>query len=284
MEARHTHRGRILGAISVALLGALAITLIAGAKPSEADPEAELLPDLVTLPPPDLRMPTHPKRDLLRLSNEIGNQGAGPLELYPSAASENCDGDGNGANDRTAFQRVYSDSADSGSIGYFDRSTDTQSSSRPAGCMVFHPEHNHWHFDDFARYRIYREGTGKLLASNEKVSFCVVDTALPFDPPPAGQPSQPYFPTAEGCDATATEGLSIGWADLYAYYLPGQQLDLSNRKRGKFCLVSTADPNDQIAEGDENNNSYRMRLRIWPKRRMVREIKGACKLPARAKG
>ncbi|CAN5507515.1 hypothetical protein BH10ACT11_BH10ACT11_06870 [soil metagenome] len=281
MEARHTHRGRLLVAGLIAVIGALAIVLIAGSPPSEADPGTELLPDLVTLKPPDVRMPPHPKRDLLRLSNEIGNRGTGPLELFPSPVLDDCDGDGDNADDRTATQRVFNDSDDAGSPGYFDRNADNQSTTRPAGCMVFHPQHNHWHFDDFSRYQLYRESTGNLVASNQKVSFCVVDSDLPFNPASVGQPSRPYFPTADGCDATATEGLSVGWADIYGYYLPGQQLDLSDRKGGTFCLVSTADPDDQIAESNEANNSYRMRVRVKPRSRTVQQIKGGCKLPAR---
>lgn len=264
----------------IALFAIGAIVLIAGSKPSAADPGDQLLPDLVTLRPPDVRIPPHAKRNVVRLSNEIGNKGAGPLELFPSPTLDDCDNDGNSANDRTATQRIYSDSADAGSPGYFDRGADNQSSTRPAGCMIFHPAHNHWHFDDFSRYRLYRENTGKLVASNEKVSFCVVDSASPFSPPPAGQLDTPYFPTAEGCDATATEGLSVGWADIYGYYLPGQALDLHDHSGGQFCLVSTADPNDQVAESNEANNTYSLRLRVWPKQRRVEQRKGACKIPA----
>lgn len=150
-------------------------------------------------------MPQHPKRDLVRLSNEIANAGAGPLEIFPSPVWENCDGDNDPSNGRTAYQRVFQDSPDAGSVGYFNRGTDGVSSTRPAGCMHFHPQHNHWHFDSFSSYRIYREGNGKLLDSNEKVSYCVVDNVAPLKPPPQGQPSSPYYPTNEGCDQTATE-------------------------------------------------------------------------------
>lgn len=49
-------------------------------------------------------------------------------------------------------------------------------------------------------------------------------------------------------------------------------------------MISTADLDDQIAESDETNNSYLMRLRLWPKRRIVKQIKGQCKLSVQLKG
>jgi hypothetical protein len=266
--------------VGIALLGCVLILLAADTRRSAADPGTELLPDLVTLPMPAVVMPRHPKRDLLRLSNEIGNQGAGPLEIFPSDVSENCDGDGDPDNDRMAYQRIYNDSSDPDSIGFFDRNADTAGATeRQAGCMIFHPQHNHWHFDNFSRYRLYREDTGRLVARNAKVSFCVIDSDTPFPTPHPGHPTLPYFPTDQGCTATATEGLSIGWADIYGYYLPGQQLNVSGVKKGNFCLVSTADPHDQLSESNENNNTYWTRLFVYPKDRTVRTLKGSCKIP-----
>ena len=285
MQARATHRGRIAAAALIALAGCLAIALAATTKRSAADPGDQLLPDLVTLRPPALVMPKHPKRVLLRLSNEVGNQGSGPLEIFPSDASENCDGDQDPSNDRSGFQRIFVDSDDSGSPGYFDRNADTAGAiEHPTGCIVYHPKHNHWHFADFARYVLYREDTGKIVARQEKVSFCLVDSDTPFASQLPGQQPAPYYPNALGCDETATVGLSVGWADIYGYYLPGQQLDLSGHKRGNFCLLSTADPpspglpNGHIEESDESNNSYGMRLHISTKRRTVQSLGGSCKM------
>ena len=38
----------------------------------------------------------------------------------------------------------------------FDRLEDTETVAEPVGCMIFHDIHNHYHFEDFAQYDLYR--------------------------------------------------------------------------------------------------------------------------------
>ena len=37
-------------------------------------------------------------------------------------------------------------------------------------------------------------------------------------------------------------GLSVGWADLYHYFTPGQRLNITGVTRGTYCLVSVVNP------------------------------------------
>ena len=58
---------------------------------------------------------------------------------------------------------------------------------RFAGCSIFHVEHDHWHFEEFARYRLVNPKSDRVVASSEKVSFCVRDS-MRFDARCAGSP------------------------------------------------------------------------------------------------
>ena len=126
---------------------------------------------------------------MLRLSNEIGNQSNGPLEVFPGAVSANCDGDGDPANDRDASQRIF---ADSNGSGLYEPGIDAIASERMFGCMRYHAAHDHWHVLDIARYELRREATGKLVAQSQKIGFCLTDTRIAF--PSAAAPPAPDLP------------------------------------------------------------------------------------------
>ncbi|HLF37050.1 MAG TPA: lysyl oxidase family protein, partial [Anaerolineales bacterium] len=57
-------------------------------------------------------------------------------------------------------------------------------------------------------------------------------------------------------------GLSVGWADVYDHYLPGQSIDISGLPDGIYALMSTADPYNLIQESDETNNAAVVYLEI----------------------
>ena len=216
-------------------------------------------------------------RTLLRLSNEVGNRGAGPLEVFPSAGSDDCDGDADPGNDRAASQRVFADSDGSGS---FDRDLDGVYTERRFGCLRYHPAHDHWHTLDFASYELRRESSQRLISSLRKVGFCIADHRRAFEDPAA--PTSPTYPFGAmveiGCDAMAVQGLSIGWADLYGFALPGQSLDVEGLRGGHYCLVSRADPRDLLLESNEENNVRRVRIRLRPRRLEVEKLDRPCSI------
>jgi hypothetical protein len=276
---------RLAAGVALASAGALVVTL-ALSSDVRAGGAATLAPDLVTLAiaPEDLLIETDGKRVFLRLTNEIANRGTGPLELFPSLASANCDGDGDAANDRDAAQRLF---ADSNLSGVYERGVDAVDSERAVGCMRYHPAHAHWHVLDFTSYELRREprrarprSKGKLVAASRKVGFCVVDSRRVFpgpgSPPEMGYPINP--PGSIGCDAAATQGLSTGWADIYLFNVPGQELDVTGLHRGRYCLTSRADPRDLLSESDEDNNVRRVRLALRPSELSVVKIPGRCRV------
>ena len=122
--------GAAVRRLAAPLAVAVAVLVPATGTPEAgAGVNARLLPDLVTMriSKPDLVL----EAGKLRLSNEIGNRGRGPLEIYPSATSNNCDGDGNASNDRDVSQRMF---LDSNGDGVFRRSQDTESDHHRFGC------------------------------------------------------------------------------------------------------------------------------------------------------
>jgi hypothetical protein len=50
------------------------------------------------------------------------------------------------------------------------------------------------------------------------------------------------------------QGLTPGWIDIYAYYLPGQSIDISHLPNGVYALTSTANPEGNVHEVDYRNN------------------------------
>lgn len=269
---------RIHLAIAVGLASIAAIAAIVAVSPAGAGSVA-LDPDLVTMPieASDLGMERKGGRSLLRFSNEVGNRGAGPLEINPSEVSADCDGDGDPVNDRDAFQRIY---ADADADGLYDPPEPVER-ERIFGCMRYHPAHDHWHVLDFAHYELRREPSGKLALRARKVGFCVVDNRLAF--PGEGAATGPFYPTGpaeqtaqRGCQEAETQGLSPGWADIYLLGLPGQSLDVSALRRGRYCLASIVDPRNLLEERDEDNNATSVRLALRPRLLSARITRRPC--------
>ncbi len=270
-------RIRLAGAVALASAGA--ITAIVGLSArAEAGGEPLLAPDLVTLAPKadELIVVAEAERTVLRLSNAISNRGAGPLEVFASATSRNCDGDGDPYNDRDASQRTY---ADTNVSGVYERGTDVPGLERLFGCMRYHALHDHWHVLNFALYQLRSEQTGKLVATTRKLGFCLGDNT-PGLAQPGAAPEQVY-PTGStspsGCTASTIQGLSIGWVDIYRYDVPGQALSLADAPAGRYCLISRTDPSDLLDETNEDNNVRRTRIALDPEELAVRKLGGHCR-------
>jgi hypothetical protein len=270
----------IVGTASLA-----AALLITGSSQALADHPLE--PDLVTLPVEDIDLDVYKKsksRTILRITNEVGNQGAGPLEVRPSdAPAPACDDPSTPYDEYAAQQRIYEDSEPLD--GFFERGVDTAFSSSEIGCLVYHdhPQHNHWHVLDFSKYTLRSEKTGKLADSN-KAGFCLLDGGEPFDFEVPGKPDSGYFPPlgaacsfGEPDDPPGVMGISVGWSDIYGMTTPGQKIRVDGLREGRYCLTSEADPGGNIIETDDANNADDVRIQLKPKEFKVRELSGPCK-------
>ena len=114
----------------------------------------------------------------------------------------------------------------------------------------------------------------------------MLDQTQPFEPNPPGTPDDGHF-SGSGCnnpsDPAAAMGLSIGYADLYSLDTPGQEIDITGAGKGKFCLVSTANPLPRIFEEDldggapgTSDNARRVKVQIKPRENLVRERGHPC--------
>lgn len=259
---------RVLGLV---LAGALLFAIALPARASTGEP---LRPDLVTMriQAEDLVVTRDNGQTLLELSNRLANRGRGPLEVFASATSDDCDANPS-TDDRDAYQRVFQDANGN---GVFERGVDTEFRVIKFGCERYDPAAGRWDIFDLARYKLRRLHHRKVLAKSTKVAFCTVDGVHPF-PGLAGSPPDGYYPT-QGCKPNSILGISVGWADEYYYGLPGQQLDVSGVPQGRYCLISTGDPHNLVRESDNSNNTRKTAIRLNPAKDSATPLKGRCRI------
>lgn len=266
--------------LRIGLAGALALAGAAALGPWAPGALADhpLEPDLKTLKlsQSDLVMDRAGDRVLLRLTNEVGNKGAGPLEVVPGMEADGCQVDPKLAEGRRAFQRLFADTGDNG----FDREEDVTADVVDAGCMQYHPPHNHWHVVDFAEYTLFDDEIGQPAARGGKAGFCLFDNHNFFPGLPGAPEEQAY--TGAGCgsepdDPPDLEGISVGWSDIYTYSTPGQRINVTGLPAGKYCLVSEANPEALLTEMNTANNDAQVRIRLRPGRLEVRRLSGDCR-------
>lgn len=210
---------------------------------------ARLLPNLRSLTPEDVAIEMVGDVRRLRFASIIANTGFGPVETLPDGRRP-CP-----AGQRHASQVLYHDTDGNG--GY-DRAVDTATSSRPAGCMLFHATHDHWHFDAAARYTLTAPASSSPVAAAEKVSFCWRDNrVVPARVDP--RPAEFYG----DCERDTVQGINPGWADVYRSTLPDQHLDLPAwLADGVYCLRNEADPLQLLLETDDTDNAAALAVRI----------------------
>lgn len=222
-----------------------------GVPTAEPVPAQRLLPDLVTLPARKLYLEMRETGRRLRFASSLGNAGAGPLEVRPNQNRSCPEGQHN------STQVVFRDT-DGDTL--FSEHHDTGVWRHQAGCMLFHPKHDHWHFKASARYTLFApDAADTVISARRKVSFCLRDTdRLPerygtFD-----------YPEAYGaCSRRSPQGISVGWMDVYQNNLAGQALPLPpDLPDGLYCLRTVVDPINQLVESDDGNNTSVKALEI----------------------
>lgn len=244
--ARHRRVFTVVGVIAILALSAFTGQKAAGEQtsgpppPPGLQPQGEIvLPDLITLPPSDVRLvgdSRSPGR-LLRFTNTVANAGPGTLELTGTLVPAT----------GTYRVRQHLFAWDGNRIQEF---------LLPA--IIFHPGHDHWHLAEFARYELWsvrHDGTVEDIVSiSGKISYCMIDTDRWTAPQSADR-------TYSGCVPTM-QGLSVGWADSYESHLEGQSLDIAGLPNGLYALRSIADPHNHLIEANDLNNEAAVLLRL----------------------
>lgn len=237
-------------------------------------PVRDLLPDLIALPPRHATFSTgtylvsepgalptscYPEEIIedgaqrcLRFDQILGNVGAGTFELRYDA---------NGvATDQQLLQRVYR--------------SDGSWSERPAGRYEFHPTHAHLHYRNFAVSELWASDEhGRRLGDEpvrvgSKNGFCVQDVENIWFGRHGDAARSYYFPQCDAPTDSGTsgpvlrQGMSVGWGDVYNWFLPDQYIEVSGVPDGYYLLDTTADADGLVLETSEHNNSASALIRI----------------------
>ncbi|MFI1395844.1 lysyl oxidase family protein [Streptomyces sp. NPDC020681] len=200
-------------------------------------------PDLRSLPAWDIGISDGedgdiPGKDYMVFSANVWNAGPAPLVVdgFRSPGKDLMD----------AYQYFYD--ANGKQVGY-----------SPTGTMEWDPRvgHEHWHFTDFASYRLL-SADQKVIVRSGKEAFCLANTdAVDYTVKGANwHPNNTDLSTACGQQNSLSvrEVLDVGSGDTYTQYRPGQSFDVTDLPNGTYYIQVIANPEKRLHETNLNNN------------------------------
>jgi hypothetical protein len=139
-----------------------------------------------------------------------------------------------------------------------------------AGMMRFavSDSHRHWHLLRFQSYELRRAGDFRIVVSDRKSGFCLLDrwgralARIPWRPPPrfVGNCAQ-QRPAARRVE----HGTSAGYTDLYPAHFHGQNVDVTGVRPGRYWLVHRANVSGRLRELNYENNAAAVLIQLrWP--------------------
>jgi hypothetical protein len=142
---------------------------------------------------------------------------------------------------------------------YFFDTSGRQVGWAPTGTLEFDTRdgHEHWHFTDFARYRLLKANMQQAVRS-QKEAFCIAPTDG-IDLTVRGANWKPFITDLHTACGTASaiairETLDTGWGDTYTQFLPGQSFDITSLPNGTYYIEVVANPDHRLFEGTTSNN------------------------------
>ncbi|MEU1596792.1 lysyl oxidase family protein [Streptomyces sp. NPDC005708] len=183
-----------------------------------------------------------PGKDYLAFSATVWNGGPSPLVVdgFRSPGKEKMD----------AYQYFYD--AKGKQVGY-----------TPTGTMEWDPRegHQHWHFSDFASYRLLGADKKEIVRSG-KEAFCLANTdAIDYTVKNADwHPYNTDLATACGEETSVSvrEVLDVGNGDTYTQIRPGQSFEITDLPNGTYYIQVIANPDNRLKEQSTANNvTYR---------------------------
>ncbi|MBS1188845.1 MAG: hypothetical protein H6R10_637 [Rhodocyclaceae bacterium] len=105
-----------------------------------------------------------------------------------------------------------------------------------ANLFEYAPCHQHFHINDFSLYELLRASDRSVVATSRKLGFCFRDN-LDY----MGGPSAHYLCT--------DQGISSGWADLYARETDGQWIDITGIPEGDYIVRVNINVSGSFDEG-----------------------------------
>ncbi|HEX2240755.1 MAG TPA: lysyl oxidase family protein, partial [Actinomycetota bacterium] len=183
-------------------------------------------------------------RRCMRFDQIIANVGDGPFELRYRM-------DGLGT-EQNLTQRIYH--------------SDGKFTDRLADVYEFHAAHAHFHYANFAQsllWRSNREGEklgSKPVVEGKKNGFCMIDVENVGFGEKGDAARTYYFPRCnaptetEGSNVYMVNGISVGWADVYNWFLADQYLEVSDVEDGYYLVETVTDPARTVVESNERDN------------------------------
>ena len=203
----------------------------------QASAASDRLPDLAMAKLRHIGTKTVDGRRLLRFSAIIVNVGDGPFELRSRRTT---------THSRWSTRQVIHDDAGG-----------SRSVATPPVRLVYAGDgHNHWHVKDLEQYRLVPLGSTGGSRIGQKVGFCFFDNyeyrlSLPDAPE---DPVYGHRACGTRDSVGLSNGLSVGWGDIYHRSLPGQSIDITDLPEGPYRLWATADQADVFWESNDANN------------------------------
>ena len=194
-------------------------------------PSPRTLPDLRPLPAYGISTYRHGGRDFLTFGADVWNAGPAPLVVE-------------------GFRRDGEDLMDA--YQYFFRNGEVVGRAR-AGSLEYDERrgHNHWHFKQFAAYRLL-DSTKVGVVKSGKEAFCLAPTdAINLLKTGAIlRPDRVGLATACGSIESLwiRETLPVGWGDTYYQGLPGQAFDITDLPNGTYYVQVEANPLGRLYE------------------------------------
>ena len=213
--------------------------------PQMTNPPQSVLPDLMPLPSANINVanirqtPRTKANSQLTFGATVAVLGNGPLDVEGFSTHH------------SSVMPAYQ---------YYFRGNQVVGRTR-AGTMGFDnkPGHNHWHFEQFAQYRLLTKNK-KLVVRSQKVGFCIaptdgVDLLLPhatwqlnnlgFGGGACGSPGALWV----------QEHMPVGWGDTYYQYVAGQSFNITHLHNGAYYIEIIANPEHVLHETNTANDT-----------------------------
>jgi hypothetical protein len=207
------------------------------AAPIDTDPDPETTADLVALPAFYIGTDHRRGTDWLSFASNVWNRGPAPLVVEGFRAE--------GEDLMDAYQYFYSDGEVVGRapVGSFE--------------LDERDGHHHWHFLQFARYRVLDSDRVHVVRSH-KQSFCLA----PTDPIDLLAPGAMWRTDDLGYSHCAGESsiwiretLPAGWGDTYYQSVAGQAFDITDLPNGTYFIEVTANPLGLLYDARPGNDT-----------------------------
>jgi len=210
--------------------------------PLQPDPDPDTISDLVALPAYGISVQRYLRHDWLTFGADVWNRGPAPLVVE-------------------GFRQEDADLMDA--YQYFTLDGEVVGRA-PVGAFEYDPHdgHQHWHFLQFARYRLLSEDKVSIVKSR-KQAFCLAPTdAIHLLLPTATwRPDEMGFSRCGGPTSLwIREVLPVGWGDTYYQGLFGQGFEITDLPNGTYYIEVTANPTGLLFDRRTDNDTRLRRV------------------------